>query len=167
MGRVIERVEYDALPTGSYKVVLTGIEEKVGQFGEQFRLSLEVLEGEYEGRRLTAWCSPVLSPKSKLTRWTSALMGDELPEGPLDLDWLINRTAVADVLEVEGKDGATFSKVMEIRPVRRPARPAPVTPSPAPRPAPAAARPAPAPARPAPAKASAPPPAENEAEYPF
>ena len=162
MGRVIERVEYDALPTGSYKVVLTGIEEKVGQFGEQFRLSLEVLEGEYEGRRLTAWCSPVLSPKSKLTRWAAALLGDEMPEGALDVDWLINRTAVADVLETEGKDGATFSKVVELKPIRRPARP-----SPAPRPAPAAARPAPAPARPAPAKASASPPPETEAEYPF
>lgn len=161
MGRVIERVEYPTVPTGAHKVILTGIEEKVGQFGEQFQLSLEVLEGDYEGRRLTAWCSPILSPKSKLTRWAAALLGDEMPEGALDVDWLINRTAVADVLETEGKDGATFSKVVELRPIRRPARPAPVTPSPTPRPAPAAA------ARPAPAKASTPPPSETEAEYPF
>ena len=46
---------YEPIPAGWYKAVITGSEEKPtkAQTGSYLQLSLEIIEGEYQGRKLT------------------------------------------------------------------------------------------------------------------
>ena len=135
MGIQIQAQKYECLPTGVYPAVVSEIEASDGKFGPQLRFRFEVLAGDYEGRRLTAWCSAVLSPKSKLNRWAVAILGPEaIPaDGMLDTDDLLNQKCVIELVTEEGKDGGQFNKVREVKPWRAPR---PAAPKPAPKPTP-------------------------------
>jgi len=113
--------DYTPLPTGSYRVCVTDVEEKPGQFGTQIQLTLEVTEGEHRGRQLRAWCNPSASTNSKLFRWARALLGvQKLSE--LDTNDLVGGEAFAQVVQVQAENGNTYSKVVELLPLPAKAR---------------------------------------------
>ena len=68
---------YELLPTGEYPAVIQDIELSDGKFGQQLRWKF-ALKGRYDGRILTGWTSPALSPNSKLFSWMRAALGGSL-----------------------------------------------------------------------------------------
>lgn len=114
----------EPLPTGEYRVKLVELTTVDGKYGEQLRWKLEVAQGEYAGRTLTAFCSPSGNPASKCVRWVSALIGRHLQAGEqVDLATLVGKEARAVVIVKATPEGREVNSVQELLPLRpRPAR---------------------------------------------
>ena len=108
---------------GSYTVKCMDIKEDTienSQFNpDVYRLSLEtedVLTQEGNPVRLDAICSRTLSPKSKLWRWLTAFgMTPEVGKR-IDLEDVVERSALAIVINKES-EGGVFSRVDDIVPL--------------------------------------------------
>jgi hypothetical protein len=107
------------IPAGSYLAVISNLEKTVGTYGEQIRFSFRVFtpdveytDGEVE---LPAWCSVNYSEKSKLYRWTRAVLaGDFDPNADFQASKLINRRILVNVEKNAGANGGEFNKITDI-----------------------------------------------------
>ena len=128
MGLTLQMQKYIPVEQGYYRGIVTEVESTEGQYGPQLKWKFELLDEEHAGHKLTAWCSAVLSPKSKLNRWATAILGSIPADGMLDVDDLVNAKVMLDVIVEQGKDGE-FNKVREVLPWKKPQRPIPQRPA--------------------------------------
>ena len=124
MGLTLQMQKYVPVEQGYYRGIVTEVESTEGQYGPQLRWKFELLDEEHEGHKLTAWCSAVLSPKSKLNKWATAILGSIPADGMLDVDDLVNAKVMLDVIVEPGKDGGEYNRVREVLPWRKQQRPA-------------------------------------------
>lgn len=111
----ITRRPYTPLPPGEYRAVIIDIEPTTGAFGEQLVWSFDLPEAE---RYLKAWSGVDLTPRAKLTKWVTALLG-QVPE-QLETDDLISRDCRVLVADALGADGGTYSRISEVLPAAPP-----------------------------------------------
>ena len=127
---LIEKTVYTALDTGVYNAVVESIEETTGQFGPQLKIRFDLGDNNY----LSAWASQSLSDKSKLGKWTRAILGN-IPD-TLDTSALIGKPCRLSVVTKTRDDGTEFNRIDE---VLAPKTAAPKGPKPQPQPEPVAA----------------------------
>lgn len=117
---MIQQPPHEPLRTGEYRVRvadLAMVESPFQEGREQVKLTLEVLDPPYSGRRLTAYCSLSASPKAKLVRWAQALLNRPLTAGDsLNLADLIGREGIAVVILGRGSRG-DYNRVEDLLPV--------------------------------------------------
>ena len=124
MGLKLQMTTYTPVPQGYYRAITADVESTEGQYGPQLKWKFELLDEEHAGHKLTAWCSAVLSPKSKLNKWATAILGTIPADGMLDVDDLVNCKVMLDVIVETGKDGAEYNKVRDVLPWKKTTRPA-------------------------------------------
>lgn len=118
-----QKQEIESMPTGEYLGEFINYEEVEGQYGEQLRLTFEIVSPKaYAARTRFVWASKKLSTGAKPSKlWTivEALYNRKLIVGEtVNLDRLIGRQAVLVIVE-EAKDDQTFSKVTAIKPYKK------------------------------------------------
>lgn len=109
----IEKTVYVTLDTGTYDATVEAVSESEGNYGPQLVWDFQLDNMDVKKR---AWSSQVMSPKSKLTRWTRALLGgvpDEIETGHF-----IGRRCKLSILTKTGDDGEPFNRVDEVLPLR-------------------------------------------------
>lgn len=112
-----------AIPPGDYKAKVAEI--STGSFINKrrtFVFRFEIVEGEHQGASLRAFVNAqyeAFSAFSKLFKWYSVVMGEELePGGEMDLDNFTNKVLVVRVETKESrKTKNLFSNVTEIKSV--------------------------------------------------
>lgn len=119
MGVTLIQEKYEVIPMGQYVVQVNTVKVVNGTYGDQVTMDLLVVEGEHEGASLKCWTSAKFSNKSKLYKYTRALFeGKDIPEDyDLDLDHLLDKTAVAAVLVKRKDDGTEFNRVEALEPL--------------------------------------------------
>jgi len=117
----IEKREYTVLDTGTYTATVASITATTGLYGEQLQWDFTLEDGSSQ----RAWCSTSLTPKSKLSFWTKALLGD-VPD-TLDTDALIGLPCRLSIVAKTKEDGTEYNKVDQVLAPRKnqKARPAP------------------------------------------
>ena len=119
----IEPTKYTPIPTADYPAVIREIEAVDGEYGQQLKFLLGLgqvadVDGEMpdEGheRRLTAYASCKLSPKSKLWGWAQACRLD--PEEGLNTADMIGKTVRVTVVVKKRDDGTLTNRVEEVFP---------------------------------------------------
>lgn len=109
--RVTEPAE---VPAGHHVVRLLDIAEVGGQYGEQFRWRLELVES---GVVLNAYCNASTASTSKAVKWFAAFMGRRPAKGDVvDLREAIGRLAVAEIDAKSTPAGAIYPRVLDIHP---------------------------------------------------
>ena len=109
----------EPLPTGEYRVKVAELTTVEGRYGEQLRWRLQVVQGDYAGRLLTAFCNPSGNPASKCGRWVAALLGRSLQTGEqIELATLVGKEARAVVIVKVAADGREVNAVQELLPLR-------------------------------------------------
>lgn len=112
--------EHVLLEPDAYRVKLVDVQTIEGRFGEQLRFTLEVIEPEHAGTRLTAWANVSTSINSKAVKWASVFNGAPFQQGDtIDFDALIGKEAKAVVEVKQAEDGREFNRVTDILPLRR------------------------------------------------
>jgi hypothetical protein len=71
---VYELVRPPILPTGTYSAEVVSAEEVESPYGKQVRFQFKVVF-DGETHVISAWCNAVYTPRSKLAKWTQALLG--------------------------------------------------------------------------------------------
>jgi hypothetical protein len=121
----IEQTIYEPVPTGKYPAKIAEITEEEGQFGPQLKFQFELPPDE-EGneRSLVGWTSRKFSKKSKLYKWTAAVLGGVqiAREYNFNSDDLMGRKVYLHVVEKTGDNGP-FNKIEDLEPYQ----PQPVT----------------------------------------
>ena len=115
----IEKTEYVTLATGLYPATVESVTETEGKFGSQLEWDFQIDNSDVKRR---GWCSTVLSPKSKLTKWTRALLGG-VPNG-IETGDFIGRRCRLSILTKTGDDGTEYNRIDEVLPLQ--AAPAPM-----------------------------------------
>ena len=116
MGIKIEQTTYDAVPTGDYKAVITGIEQVEGKFGPQLQIKCEINAGPHAGNTFLCWVSPRFSPKSRLYEWVEAVLAMPVPRTyTFDSDHLIGREVIATLVVRELDGGGEVNRVDRVR----------------------------------------------------
>lgn len=125
MGTTIKQEFSVVLPTGTYPAQIVAADLDEGHYGAQVKLTFNVIDGEHKNATLMAWTSAKFSQRSKLFRWVKAAFGGtEIPPTyDLDLDHLLDRRVMVQVVEKTKEDGTEFNKVDEVRPYRPNAAP--------------------------------------------
>ncbi|BCW96982.1 MAG: hypothetical protein WHS44_05565 [Fimbriimonadales bacterium] len=114
MAITITASESSPIPTGEYRVELTGIELVDGQFGRQLRWTFSVLE---MGKTLSAYSTVSSSLNAKCMRWASALLGRSIKAGEsVNFDALVGQTATATVVRKRKEDGSEFNAIEDLLP---------------------------------------------------
>jgi hypothetical protein len=126
---IIEKTIYTVLETGVYPATVESIEETSGQFGPQLKVKFD-LGGD---NHISAWASQALGEKSKLGKWTRAILGN-IPE-TLDTASLIGKPCRLSVTVKTRDDGTEYNRVDE---VLAPKAATPKGPKPQPQPEPVA-----------------------------
>lgn len=71
------KIKYEesvVLKRGVYYATLESVDEDEGQYGPQLKCIFRITgPGKAAGQQIFGWCSPTLTPKSKLTAWLAAL----------------------------------------------------------------------------------------------
>lgn len=71
------KIKYEesvVLKRGVYFATVESVDEDEGQYGPQLKLIFRLTgPGKAAGQQIFGWCSPTLTPKSKLTAWLAAL----------------------------------------------------------------------------------------------
>jgi hypothetical protein len=138
MGYRVQQTTYEIFEPGVYTAAVKEIDLVDGQYGQQFKIKLE-LEG---GHHLTVWTSTVFSGKSRLGQLAKAAFGKDIPEDyELDTDHLLRRRLrLLVTTEERPSDGSAYNKVSQFLPLQgtttAPARPAAPAPKPPPAPSP-------------------------------
>jgi len=115
----IEQSYFEPVPTGDYQCVVGAVAPDEGQFGPQLQFRFDITAGDMTDRSLMGWCSQKFSPKSKLYKWTRAILGKDIPRGwALDTDLLLDRPVVATVVVQTREDGSEYNKLTDLRPYR-------------------------------------------------
>lgn len=105
----LHKSEFVVLDTGTYAATVKGIEETTGQFGPQLQWEFLLDDGS---STLRTWSSQSLSAKSKLGRWTRAILGD-IPE-ELDTQDLIGKPCRLSVVIKAREDGSETNRIDEV-----------------------------------------------------
>ena len=79
MGIRIEQTTCDAIPTGDYRAVITGIEAVEGKFGPQLQIKCEISAGPHAANTFLCWVSTRFSPRSRLYEWVEAALAMPVP----------------------------------------------------------------------------------------
>jgi len=122
---IIPRQTFETLEPGEYTATVQRIEPQEGQYGLQLRWTFRLVAPgeEHDGRPITAWCGPDLTPKSKLARWARALLGPDLDDAAaLDTALLTGRPCRIILSTATASDGSERNRISEIlapRPSRR------------------------------------------------
>ena len=103
---------WEPLEPGDYAACVVSVAPQDGRYGPQVRLTFG-LDATHEG--LLAWAPVKLSPRTKLGRWTVALLG-ELPEAELETNDLLGRPCVVRVGLREAADGSPYNVVLDVLP---------------------------------------------------
>jgi len=116
-----EKQEFESIPTGEYLAAFTDYEEETGQYGEQIKMTWELVKPvKFAGKTRFDWCNKKLSKGSKTSKlWNriESLMNRPLTIGEdVTLDALIGRNAVLVVVEEVKDDGNTNSKIASVKP---------------------------------------------------
>ncbi len=111
---------YEPLPTGEYPATLQNVEVSEGQYGSQVRLTF-ALDGQYAGRKLTAYARLSESLSGKLAKWTQSILARPIREGEtVDLNALIGKPCTLVVIRATKPDGAGFNRVENVLPAPPP-----------------------------------------------
>jgi len=81
-----EYVEFDVVPPGKYSAVFQGAEDwddNGNDYGPAVRLNFLVMNGDHDGKMVTAICSKKLTRASKLTKFVSAMNGGPFRPGDI------------------------------------------------------------------------------------
>ncbi len=111
MGFRLER--WEPLADGDYEASVAMATLQPGRYGQQVRFDFGV-HGTPE--TLVAWSTAKLSPRTRLGRWVTALLG-ELPE-VLDSDELLGCCCVLRVGQRELSDGSPANTVLDVLPAK-------------------------------------------------
>jgi len=107
------------LDAGDYPAIITEIEETTGEYGPQFQFQFVILDkdGEQTDDEIRGWCSQKWGEKTKLYKWSKAILGKRCPAPgqPMDTDRLINKKCDLRV-EVTAGDAGPRSKISEVYP---------------------------------------------------
>jgi hypothetical protein len=119
----IEQTRFEAIPTGGYPAVVTGLEEQEGQYGPQIKWTFTVdwPDTDWHGSTLPAWTSARFGSKSKLYQWTKAVFGGR--DIPADYVWdsshvLGKKVRIVVIEKIRPADGSEFSKVEDVLPFK-------------------------------------------------
>ena len=126
----IERTSYEILETGTYRVKVLSADLVDSQFGgKQVEFVFQVLDERYKDITLKGWTSDKFGAKSKLFQWAQALFGRPIPDSykELDTDHLVDREALAIIVERAKDDGSVFNRIDGLKPVTSPQLPLPAT----------------------------------------
>jgi len=124
----IPQTIYEVLEPGTYQARLVSVEEKDGAWGSFLKLGFELEDPDYEGIAVTGAASAKFSNRSKLYRWTRAMLGGR--EIPTSYTWkskdLISRRCILSLDITEDENGAQFNRVADVLPLRKRAKKAAV-----------------------------------------
>ena len=101
------------VPTGEYLVQVTDYKEDNGQYGEQFKFTLEIVAPKkYENEKKLYWASPKITggkKPSNLFRLVTGAFGREPVMGKnpetVDIDDLIGRQVICSIVSEDGENG--------------------------------------------------------------
>lgn len=120
----IDQTRYEPIPVGEYTAEIDSIEAVTGQFGDQLKMKFCIQSPEdYMDRVLLGWCSAKFTPKSKLFKWTQAILfsGGPVPEEyGFDSDGLVGHPCRIVVLTKADDKGGEFNKIDDVKPYRKP-----------------------------------------------
>lgn len=121
---IIEPTVYEAVEPGTYRAVISSIEESTHpEYGRQLKLVFTLLGEEDEETDTTIWayCGAKWNPKSKLFEWSRAILRNKCPQPdePFDYDLLKGRKADIEVAMVKSKTtGQERTAVVKVYPFR-------------------------------------------------
>jgi hypothetical protein len=115
------------IPPGTYRAVIDSVEQTVGTYGNQLKITFSVFTEGIDGLEYTdgkvdllAWCSASYSEKSKLFRWTRAAMaGDFDPNADFQASKLVHRRVLVNVDKNISANGGEFNKIIDIMAIPR------------------------------------------------
>lgn len=118
MPKPIKYGEYEVLKAGLYPAVVESIDDDEGSYGPQLKW-IFTLGGKAEGKQQFGWCSPVLTPKSKLTAWLAALAPSaQVGKGfELNVEDLVGRECQLVLGVKAGADGIERNTIDSMLPV--------------------------------------------------
>lgn len=118
MPKPIRFNEYDVIKPGLYPFAVESIDDDEGQFGPQLKW-IFAMGGKAEGKKLFGWCSPVLTPKSKLYAWLQAIVpGVQIGKGfELDVADLVGRGGRMVVGVKQANDGIERNTIESMLPL--------------------------------------------------
>jgi hypothetical protein len=114
----------EVIPDGFYPVTISKVEETTGEYGQQEKFTLS-LPGN---RELLAWASASYTTKSKLYKWTGAVIfsGGAVPDDYiLDTQHFVGKQAIAHITVRINSKGDNYNKVEDLLPpnIAQPAQP--------------------------------------------
>ena len=100
------------------EAIVESVDEDEGQYGPQLKF-IFALQGKADGKKVFGWCSQVLTPKSKLTAWLTALApGAQIGKGfELDPADLVGRGCQMVLGLKTGNDGIERNSIETLLPV--------------------------------------------------
>jgi hypothetical protein len=117
--KTIKFNEYETLKRGVYPATVDSIDEDEGQYGPQLKFIFRITSGKYVDKKVFAWASPTLTPKSKLTTWMSAIAPKAVlgPGFELDPDDLVGRDVQIVLGLKAGNDGVERNVIESLLPI--------------------------------------------------
>ena len=120
MGFKLEKKVYELLEMGTYAATVKALEQAEGEYGPQAKFTFALDDSE---ATLTAWASATYSAKSKLGRWTTAILG-AMPD-VFESESLVGKPCRITVLVKAKDDGTQYNKVDEVLPPKKGQKPKP------------------------------------------
>ena len=119
----IEQTVYEVLPVGQYRAKLSAVEEHEGQWGDFLKLIFTIEEGDHVGSNVTGVASARFSSRSKLYKWTKALLGGRaIPTSYMwSSDDLVGRRVLLSLDIIQDED-SEFNRIEGMFPLREPAK---------------------------------------------
>jgi hypothetical protein len=118
---IIPRTKYEPIPEGVYPASIVSIDlDDTSEFGSQlkFKFQLDPFEGYESGKEMHGWASARFSPKSKLFKWTTSILGNVPDDYDFDSEDLINKRVLLVIGRNVKPDGAEFDKIEGVKPLR-------------------------------------------------
>lgn len=112
----IEQEHYEVLDTGDYLASVDKVEAEEGQYGPQLKFTFKL---EEQDRTLTGWANQKFSNRSKLYKWTKALLykGAAIPRDyNLNTLDLVGKVGLLTVTKEARDDGSEYNKIEGILP---------------------------------------------------
>lgn len=122
MSLQIQKSSFELHPEGFYEAEIKDIQEEDSQYGPRAKFVIETDEKAENGEdKLAIWhyCSMKLSPKSKLSKTVTGILGidyAELPEN-FDLESLKETKCQITVKHTESQSGKEYAKIESFLPV--------------------------------------------------
>ena len=115
MAVILEQEQIVIIPTGDYRARVDWVEEVEGQFGPQLRFEFELVDEPWEGKALMGWASAKINRRTKLYKWTRAILGRTIRESePFNSDKLVGKECRLSILVELRDDGSEFNKIASV-----------------------------------------------------